>query len=171
MRVAIYAGTFDPITRGHLSVLERVSGLFDRLVVLVAVNPAKSPLFSELERVELIAEATAALPGVCVASTSEWVAAYARRVGAQWLIRGVRDTTDITSEHQLACLNQQIAPELTTLFVPAEAQLASVSSTRLKQLARAGEPLDAWCAPGVARALRRKLRAGARGDVEVGDDV
>lgn len=161
MRLAIYAGTFDPITNGHLSVLRRVAGLFDRVIVLVAVNPDKTPLFSESERVELIRDAVRAIEHVSVDSTQQWVAVYAQVVGAGWLIRGVRDTTDISSEHQLAFMNQQVAPEVTTLFVPAESELSDVSSSMLKRFAAEDQPLERFCSPRVAEALRRRL-AGAR---------
>lgn len=168
MRVAIYAGTFDPITNGHLSVLRRVAGLFDQLIVLIAVNPDKRPLFSEAERVELIRDAVAGIDHVSVDSTKQWVAAHAQAVGAGWLIRGVRDTTDMASEHQLASLNQQVAPEVTTLFVPAESELAGVSSSRLKQLAAAGQPIGPYCTLRVAGALRRRLRGGSQPTLEDG---
>jgi pantetheine-phosphate adenylyltransferase len=166
MRVAIYAGTFDPITNGHLSVLRRVAGLFDQLIVLVAVNPDKTPLFSEAERVELIRDAVAGIDHVAVDSTTQWVAAYAQAVGAGWLIRGVRDTTDMSSEHQLAFVNQQVAPEVTTLFVPAESELSGVSSSRLKQLAEEGQPFELYCTPRVAEVLRRRLRESRRATLE-----
>lgn len=166
MRVAIYAGTFDPITNGHLSVLRRVAGLFDQLIVLVAVNPDKTPVFSEAERVELIGDAVAGMDHVSVDSTKQWVAVYAQAVGAGWLIRGVRDTTDMSSEHELASLNQQVAPEVTTLFVPAESELSGVSSSKLKQLAAAGQPIEPYCTHRVAGALRRRLRGPSPATLE-----
>lgn len=138
MRVAIYAGTFDPITNGHLSVLRRVAGLFDQLIVLVAVNPDKRPLFSEAERVELIRDAVAGIDHVSVDSTKQWVAAHAQAVGAGWLIRGVR----------------------------AESELAGISSSRLKQLAAAGQPIGPYCTLRVAGALRRRLRGGSQPTME-----
>lgn len=166
MRVAIYAGTFDPITNGHLSVLRRVEGLFDRLIVLVAVNPDKAPLFPEAERVELIRDAVAPFSRVSVDSTKEWVASYAQSVGASWLIRGVRDPTDMSFEQHLALMNQQVAPQVTTLFVPSESELCGMSSTKLKRLAVAGQSIDSCCTPRVAEALRRRLRGGHRPTAE-----
>jgi|CXWL01.1.fsa_nt_gi pantetheine-phosphate adenylyltransferase len=166
MRIAIYAGTFDPITNGHLSILRRVAGLFDQLIVLVAVNPDKTPLFSEAERVELIRDAVAGIDHVSIDSTKQWVADYAQAAGAGWLIRGVRDTTDMSSEHQLASLNQQVAPEVTTLFVPAESALSGVSSSKLKQLAASGQPIEPYCTLRVAGALRRRLRRSCQATPE-----
>ncbi len=166
MRIALYAGTFYPIIAGHLSVLRRVAGLFDKVIVLVAVNPDKTPLFSEAERVALIQDAVTGIKQIAVDSTQQWVAAYAKTVGADFLIRGVRDLTDMTFEHQLASVNQQVAPEVTTLFVAAEPALSGVSSSKLKQLATENQGLEPFCTPRVADALRRRLRETCRTTLE-----
>ena len=157
MRLAIYAGTFDPITRGHLSVIERAAALFDRLLVVVAVNPAKTPLFSAGEREEMIREVTRPWPNVACASTEGFVVALARARGARYLVRGVRGATDVEAELELECLNRSLAPEVETVFVPARAELAEVSSSRLKALAAEGRDISTYCPPEVAARLRRRL--------------
>jgi pantetheine-phosphate adenylyltransferase len=161
VRLAIYAGTFDPITRGHLSVIERAAALFDRLLVVVAVNPAKTPLFSAVEREEMICEVTRPWPNVDCASTDGFVVALAGARGARYLVRGVRGATDIDAEIELAQLNQAIAPEVETVFVPARAELAEVSSSRLKALAVDGRDVSAYCPPEVEARLRNKLGPAA----------
>lgn len=166
MRIAVYAGTFDPMTYGHMSVIKRVAGLFERLIVLVAINPEKRPLFTPLERVEIIRVSVECISNVSVDSTSDWVANYAHTAGAQWLVRGVRGATDMKNEHELALLNQQVAPDVTTLFVPAEAGLSDVSSSALKHLAATGQPLERHCPPHVAVALTRRLRRSDRANAE-----
>jgi pantetheine-phosphate adenylyltransferase len=158
-RLAVYAGTFDPITRGHLSVIERAARLFDRLIVIVAVNPAKHPLFTAEERVALIREVTRPWPGVSCESTTGYVVDLARARGARYLVRGVRGATDVEAEIALAHLNHGLAPEIETVFIPARADLAEVSSSRLKELVRQGEDVSLYCPPEVIAPLRAHLDA------------
>lgn len=162
MNVAVYAGSFDPITFGHLSVLHAAAKLFPHVRVLVAVNPAKQTLFSEDERVALIRELTARYPNVSVDSTTGYVVEYARAIGASALIRGIRGATDAQFETELAQQNRLIAPEIDTLFVPAAAELSEVSSTALKDRVRRGEDVSAYCPPAVADKLRARLVMEAR---------
>ena len=159
---AVYAGTFDPITAGHLSVVRRAVPLFDELIVLVAVNPEKKPLFSLAERLEMIREATARWPNVGCAHTTGYVVDFATDRGAAFLVRGVRDATDATYEAQLAHLNRLLAPELTSLFVPAQQDLAEVSSSALKALAQAGADVTQFCPPGIARRLAERFGDAVR---------
>ena len=164
MRLAIYAGTFDPVTRGHLSVIERAARLFDALWVVVAVNPQKRPLFEADERVAMLEEVTARWPNVHCARTGGYVVELARAQGAHYLVRGVRGVTDIEGEIALANLNRVLAPEIETVFVPADPELSEVSSSRLKELARAGADLSRICPPQLIERLRArvdtKLREG-----------
>ena len=157
MRVAVYAGTFDPVTAGHLSVIERADLLFDRTIVLVAVNPTKAPLFSVDERLAMTREATGHLRRVECAVTDGWVVDYARAHRAGFLIRGVRGATDAEYETALAQMNHTVAPEITTVFLPAHSDLSEVSSTRLKKLAGLGQDIRPYCPVGVERRLREKL--------------
>lgn len=164
MRIAVYAGSFDPVTRGHLSVVERAARTFDLLFVVVADNPAKRSLLTAGERVSLLHECSCQLENVEVAQTDGLVVELARQVNARFLVRGVRGVTDIEAEISLANVNHQLAPEITTFFVPADPALSEVSSSRLKQLAEAGADLSELCTPNVARALSAKLaRRGSLG--------
>ena len=161
MRIAVYPGTFDPITRGHLSVIERGVRLFDRLVVVIAVNPAKQPLFSIEERVQMIRETTCQWLNVDAASTDGYVVALARRREAKYLIRGVRNCTDVESEIALAQMNRELAPDIETVFVPAHRELSEVSSSRLKELAIQRMDISRYCPLEVAVRLLERVNAGA----------
>lgn len=157
MRIAIYAGTFDPVTRGHLSVIEAGSQAFDRLVVLIAVNPEKQPLFTVSERLDFIDQATLHLGNVSSDVTEGLVVEYARQKGARFMVRGIRGATDADYETCLANLNRTCAPEITTFFLPADPELAEVSSSRLKEMAGAGEDGSGFCSPDVWRALLSRI--------------
>ena len=161
---AIYAGTFDPPTHGHRSAVEAAAKIFDQVVVLLAVNPDKQPLFSVDERLAMLRANLAHLPDVSCASTEGYVVEYARAVGATHLVRGLRDATDAVYETKMAQLNRDLAPEVTTLFVPADPELSEVSSSRLKALARAGKDFSAYCSTEVAYALKQRL--SERGELE-----
>ena len=157
MSIAVYAGTFDPVTSGHLSVVRQAARLFSHVVVVVAVNPAKQALFTPEERVALIREAVALHPNVTCHFTDGLVVELARRIGASVLLRGIRGATDAQFETELARTNRQLAPELSTLFLPAEAHLAEVSSSGLKAMLLRGEDVSAYCPPAVAARLRERL--------------
>lgn len=157
MRIAIYAGSFDPITRGHFSVIEGSARAFDELIVLVADNHKKKPLFTVEERQEFIRHVTKDLNNVTVAVTSDLVVQYARKRQAQFLIRGIRDAMDTEEETLLANVNRALAPEITTFFVPADPNFSTVSSTRLKEMAQNGENGAPYCVSRVWSALQRKL--------------
>jgi pantetheine-phosphate adenylyltransferase len=157
MTIAVYAGSFDPVTAGHLSIIRQAARLFGHVVVVVAVNPDKRTLLTEAERVELLRDAVALHPNVSVASTKGLVVDYARAIGASVLLRGVRGATDAQFETALAQANRALAPELATLFLPAEAHLAEVSSSRLKEKLAHGEDVSAFCPPAVAARLRERL--------------
>lgn len=159
MKAAVYAGTFDPVTLGHLSVVARAAELFDQLWIVVAHNPQKQPLFSVAERIEMLREVSAMWQTCSVVSSEGYVVSLARELGARYLVRGVRGATDIESEIALARLNHQLAPEIETVFVPAHAELAEVSSSRLKQLAREGAELTRYCPAPVAGRLRSRFDA------------
>ena len=130
MSIAVYAGTFDPVTAGHLSVIRQAARLFAHVVVVVAVNPDKRTLLLPEERLRLLREVVALHPNVSCQSTPGLVVDFARAIGASVLLRGVRGATDAQFETELARLNKQVAPELSTLFIPAEAHLAEVQLQR-----------------------------------------
>jgi pantetheine-phosphate adenylyltransferase len=160
-RVAVYAGTFDPPTRGHLSVIERATELFDEVHVVCAVNPSKRPCFSLAERLSMLAEATARWPHVRCDATDGLVVDYARRQGARFLVRGVRGATDSDYETALAHANRGLAPEVQTVFLPADPNYSEVSSSRLKEMAARGEDVTAYCPPAVAARLMARLAPAA----------
>ena len=169
MRLAVYAGTFDPVTRGHLSVIERAAALFDRLLVVVAVNPEKKPLFSAEERVEMIREVSAPWPNVEATSTEGFVVDLARERGARYLVRGVRSATDVDSEITLANMNHALAPSVETVFIPAHPELSEVSSSKLKELFVAGADVSRYCPPLVLARLDQRSGRQARETREVAD--
>jgi pantetheine-phosphate adenylyltransferase len=127
----------------------------------VAVNPTKVPLFSSEERQQMIREVTRPWPNVDCASTDGYVVTLAHARGARYLVRGVRGATDVAAEIELAQLNRALAPDVETVFVPARAELAEVSSSRLKALAAEGHDVSAYCPPEVEARLRDKLGAPA----------
>lgn len=161
MSIAVYAGTFDPVTVGHLSVLRQAIRLSAHVVVLVAQNPDKWPLFTVEERVEMLREALSMHPNVSVASTAGMVVDYARLIGATVLIRGIRSGSDAEFEMRLAGDNRRLAPEIATVLLPAEASVADVSSSRLKERWREGDDVSSLCPPAVAARLATRLAGGA----------
>lgn len=163
MRIGVYAGTFDPPTFGHVSVIRRASELFDCLWIVVADNPEKKPLLTKEERVSLLREETRTMNNVKVASTEGFVVQFAGAVGARFLIRGVRGVTDIESEMALANLNHEVAPEIETVFLPAHPELSKVSSSALKEMMMRGEDVHAFCSPSVAAKMHAKLKLSGTG--------
>ncbi len=160
MAIAVYAGSFDPITLGHVSVLRQAASLFGHVRVLVAHNPEKTYLFVPDERVEMVREVVSAMPNVSVDCVEGLVVEYARNIAARFLVRGVRGASDAGFETELAQANRVLAPEITTILLPAEQDVAEVSSSGLKALAARGESLEGFCPPSVARHLRARLGAG-----------
>ncbi len=157
-RTAVFAGSFDPMTRGHVDLVRRAAQLFERVVVAVAVNSGKQPLFSLDERVALVAGALAdAHVAADVARLEGLLVGFARSVGATVLVRGVRSVADFEYEQQMARMNRYIAPELETVFLSPAPELAWVSSTLVREVSRLGESVDALVTPNVADALRARF--------------
>lgn len=160
-RIAVYPGSFDPITLGHLNVMERASRLFDKLIVGVGVNIEKQLLFEASERQELIRLATAHLPNIEIRTFSGLAVEFVRQCGARVIVRGVRPITDIHAELTMMMANRRLAPDVETLFMIADGELAHVSSSLIKQIAplAGDEALGRFLPPPVVRALRAKLAA------------
>jgi pantetheine-phosphate adenylyltransferase len=157
-RVALYPGSFDPITLGHLDILERAMAIFDRVVVSVLRNPGKQPLFSVEERVELIREATRPLDGdVAVDAFDGLTVQHAERVGAIAIVRGLRALSDFETEFQMALMNRRLAPEIHTVFLMTSAPNVFMSSALVKEVCRLGGDISGFVPPAVAEALRRRL--------------
>ena len=132
---AVYPGSFDPFTLGHLDIVQRASRLFDRLVIGVGVNLEKQPLFTEKERVELIRLATAHLNNIEVLTYQGLTVKFVQQLGAKIMIRGVRPITDIPAELTMMMANRRLAPDIETLFMFADGELAHVSSSLIKEIA------------------------------------
>jgi len=157
MRVAIYAGSFDPITRGHEDVMRRSLEFVDRLVVAVATNVAKQPLFSLEERMALIREASGEDPRIDVRHFSGLLADFAATVGAGLLIRGLRAVSDFEYEFQMALMNRHLSGRLETVFMVPSLDMTYVSSSIVREVARFGGNVNGLVHPAVADALRRKF--------------
>ncbi len=142
MKIAIYPGSFDPVTSGHLNVIQRSAKIFDKLIVCVMVNAGKNPMFTLDERVELIRRVTQDLPNVEVDSSSSLLADYARRKGGCVIVKGLRAGSDFENEFQMALINHKINPELDTMFLPAESQYMYLSSSTVKELGNYGVDLS-----------------------------
>ena len=135
MKIAIYPGSFDPVTSGHLNIIQRAADIFDKLIVCVMVNAGKSPMFDQNERVELIKRVTRDLPTVEVEASTELLAEYARRKGSCVIVKGLRAGSDFENEFQMALINHKINPDLDTMFLTAEHQYMYLSSSTVKELA------------------------------------
>lgn len=157
-RLAVYPGTFDPITNGHLDLIERGSRIFDQVIVAILDNPEKQPLFSLEERVELIRGAVGDLENVRVDTFDGLLVDYTRRCGAQVIVRGLRAVSDFEYEFQMALMNRRLGPDVETVFMmPAEAY-SYLSSRLVKEVASLGGDIKGLVPETVARAMDRRLR-------------
>ena len=165
MIVALYVGTFDPVTYGHLDVIRRAARLFDKVIMGVSVNPRKEPLFSTADRVEMLREACREMPNVEVQVVPALVVDFAREVNAQVIVRGLRAVTDFEFELQMASTNRALAPELETVFFTPAPEYHYLSSTTVCDIARFGGPVSEFVPPHVERLLKERLGSnhGTRG--------
>jgi pantetheine-phosphate adenylyltransferase len=157
MRIAVYPGSFDPITLGHLDVLHRASGIFDRVVIAVLENPAKTPLFSVGERIEMIRGSIDGTPNIDVDSFDGLTVEYAQRVGASSIVKGLRAVSDFESEFQQALFNRKLAPDVTTVFLMTSFANVFLSSSLVKEVARMGGDISFAVSPMVAEKLRARV--------------
>jgi len=134
MKIAIYPGSFDPITSGHLNIIKRAANIFDKLIVCVMVNSAKKPMFTREERVELIKRVTQDVPNIEVDSSDGLLAEYAKQKGTCVIVKGLRAGSDFENEFQMALINHKINPDLDTMFLTAEHQYMYLSSSTVKEL-------------------------------------
>ena len=158
-QVAVYTGSFDPITLGHLDVIERASHIFDHIVVGVGINPDKQPLFDQEERVKLVEAAVAYLDNVTVRRFNGLSVTFVREQKAQVVLRGVRSLTDIEAEFTMTLANRMLDPGIETVFLMADAQYSHISSSLLKQITPLANDiaLGKFVPPEVVDALRAKL--------------
>ena len=134
MKIAIYPGSFDPITSGHLNIIQRAANIFDKLIVCVMVNSSKTPMFSREERVSMIKRVVGDIPNVEVDSSDELLAEYAKRKGSCVIVKGLRAGSDFENEFQMALINHKINPTLDTMFLTSEHQYMYLSSSTVKEL-------------------------------------
>jgi len=161
-RIAFYSGSFDPITNGHMDVLKGALALADRIVVGIGIHPGKKPLFTFEERVELITQAAAAELGegaakISVVAFGGLVINAARENGASIMIRGLRDGTDLDYEMQMAGMNQTMAPDIQTIFLPASSGVRMITATLVRQIAAMGGDITPFVAKNVAAALKSRV--------------
>ena len=157
MMRAIYPGTFDPVTYGHVDVIKRARKIFSEVVVAVAHNPGKDPLFSVEERVAFLRRATRGLRGVTIDDFDSLVVHYARRKGAKVMIRGLRMLSDFEYEFQMALTNRKLSQQVETIFLMPSETYSYVSARLIKEVAELGANLSMFVPAYVARALRQRL--------------
>lgn len=157
MRRAIYAGSFDPLTFGHLNIIERGSRLVDELLVAVADNTSKKNVFTPAERVAMISDATGHLAGVRATTFDGLLVEYARRIDARVLVRGLRSVKDFEYEFQMALTNKALWPDLETVFLVTEGQYAHIASSLIREIAAMGGDISTMVPPAIADRLRARF--------------
>lgn len=155
--VAIYPGSFDPITNGHVDVIERAAMMFDKVIVVVAINSKKTPLFSESERVAMAQASLAHLANVEAVSDTGLTVHFARRHGASAIIRGVRAVSDFEYEFQIALMNRKLEPSVSTIFLMPHERYTFLNSSIVRELARYGQPLAEFVPAAVQEGLKTKF--------------
>jgi pantetheine-phosphate adenylyltransferase len=162
LRIALYGGSFDPVTNGHLDVIRQAARLADRLVLAIGIHPGKTPLFSAEDRIAMLEETCAPLTKAagcelrCI-TFGDLVVAAAKREGAAMLIRGLRDGTDLDYEMQMAGMNGVMTPEVQTVFLPASPAVRPITATLVRQIAGMGGDVSAFVPAPVAARLRKKF--------------
>ncbi|MDH7568067.1 MAG: pantetheine-phosphate adenylyltransferase [Armatimonadota bacterium] len=164
---AIYPGTFDPVTNGHLDVIERAAAVFGEVVVAVAVNPDKSPTFSLEERVAMVRESCRHLPNVQVASIPGLLVDFAREIGAKVIVKGLRAVSDFEFEFQMAQANRKLNPEVETVFLTTASQYSFLSSSMVKQIAELGGDVSEFLPEPVQQRFRERRARGEADDRRV----
>ena len=157
MKIAIYPGSFDPVTLGHLDIIRRASVMFDRLIVAVMHNQNKKPAFTAEERVEFLKRTTADLPNVELESFDGLLADYARQQGACTLVKGLRAVTDFEYEFQMALTNKKLYPNLETLFLTTDIQYMYLSSSVVRQVASFGGDISEFVCPELLEDIQKRL--------------
>ena len=159
MSTAVYPGSFDPITLGHLNIIRRAAAVFDELLVCVMINSDKDPLFSEDERVELIERTIARYPNVKVESSQALLVEYMKARGAKVIIKGLRAVSDFDREFQIALINRKLDQGIETLFMPSSEKYTYLSSTAVKEMARYGADLNTFVPKEIINDVLRKVES------------
>jgi len=163
-RIGVYPGTFDPITLGHLDIIRRGAKLVDRLVIGVTTNPSKNPMFTPEERMAMVAREVAALgiENVEVVGFNALLMKFAERQGASVIVRGLRAVADFEYEFQMAGMNQQLNPEIETLFLMADANLQAIASKLVKEIALFGGDISHFVSPEICREVMERVEKNGR---------
>jgi pantetheine-phosphate adenylyltransferase len=154
---ALYPGTFDPPTNGHVDLIQRGAKLFEHLTVAILNNPVKNPLFTVEERVEMLKEVTASLPNVSIATFNGLMVEFARQQGASAVLRGIRAISDYEYEFQMALMNRRLAPEIETVFLQPAGRYSFISSRMLKEVFSFGGDVTGLVPPNVLKRLRGRI--------------
>jgi pantetheine-phosphate adenylyltransferase len=162
-RIAVYSGTFDPLTLGHLDVVRRAAGLFDRLIIAVAAAHHKKTLFGLEQRVELVQAATKTVANVTVLPFDGLIMDFCAAQGACAVVRGIRNLTDFDYEAQMAAMNRKLRPQVETVFLLPEAPLACISSTLVREISKLGGDVSQMVSPDVLAALNAARTVAAKG--------
>lgn len=163
MKIAIYPGSFDPITSGHLNIIRRAARIFDKLIVCVMVNAGKNPMFSQQERAELIRRVTADIGNVEVDCSSELLADYAQQKGSCVIVKGLRAGSDFENEFQMALINHKINPNLDTMFLTAESQYMYLSSSTVKELGNYNVDLSEFLPEQIIPDFKKRMNEKRQG--------
>ena len=161
--IALFPGTFDPITNGHADLIRRAARLFEQVVVAIAANPEKQPLFSLHERIDLARAVLADSEGVSVEGFDDLLIDCVRRHGARVILRGLRAVSDFEYEFQMAGMNKRLGPEIETAFLPASERDTFISASLVKEIATLGGDVSEFVAPDVAHALSEKISKSVKG--------
>jgi pantetheine-phosphate adenylyltransferase len=162
MKVAVYPGTFDPITLGHLDIIRRGAHLVDKLVIGVTTNPSKEPMFTVAERLAMVKREANDIPGhIEVVEFNSLLMEFAETQGATAILRGLRAVADFEYEFQMAGMNQQLNDDIETVFLMADASLQPIASKLVKEIARYGGSIGKFVTPAVAEDVRRHLKRGS----------
>ncbi len=160
MTIAICPGSFDPVTRGHLDIIHRAAGMFDKVIVAVLHNSKKNPAFTVEERMEMIEKVTKDLPNVEIATFDGLLADYARMRGATVLVKGLRAVSDFEYEFQMALANRKLNPELETVFMTTKAENMYLASSLVKEIARNGGSIDDFVPDCLREEIQKRLVKG-----------
>ncbi len=158
MKIAIYPGTFDPITYGHLDVIERAAEIFEKVIVTIARNGAKEPLFTEEERVAMVRDAVKKFKNVSVDCFDGLLVAYARKRKATAIVRGLRAVSDFEYEFQMALMNRKLDGEVTTVFLMPHEKYTYLNSSIVREIARFGGDISEFVPPAVRKLTEKKLQ-------------
>ena len=163
MKIAIYPGSFDPITSGHLNIIQRAANIFDRLIVCVMVNSSKSPMFTREERVDMIRSVVGNIPNVEVDSSDALLAEYAKAKGSCVIVKGLRAGSDFENEFQMALINHKINPDLDTMFLTSEHQYMYLSSSTVKELGNYDVDLSDFLPKQIIPKFKQRIAAIRQG--------